>query len=154
MHQMALKERVLVNQVQALVSKAKRFHHPALHSRSKCLVIVWGNFHIDPSNHCLVLSYLPLHFHGFYFQSIVSYLVKHLQRPCRIGLSVTICTHGLPGIPVDHFGDKTPFLGERCSTDSSLADTGREHQVFLRNTDILWGHSHLRRVWGKVVFEN
>ena len=154
MHQMALKEWVLVNQVQALVSKAKRFHHLALHSRSKCLVIVWGNFHIDPCNLCLVLSYLPLHFHGFYFQSLVSYLIKHLQRPCRIGVSVTICTHGLSRIPVDHFGDKTPFPGERFSIDSSVADTGREHRAFLRNTDILWGRSQLRRVWGKVVFEN
>lgn len=127
-HQMAWKEWVLVSQAQALVSKAKHLDHQALHSRSKCFVIVWEIFHIDICNHCLVRSYLPLHFHGFCFQSLVSYLIKHLQRPCRIGLSVTICTHGLPSIPMDHFGDKTPFPGERCPTDSSLANTGKGHK--------------------------
>lgn len=82
---------------------------------------------------------LSFHFCDFCPQSLSSYLTKHPESPCRIGLSVTTCTHGLRSIPVGQFEDFMPFPSEHCSTDSSPADTGEVHKAVLSETWMYFG---------------
>lgn len=138
-----MKEWVLVTQVQAHFSKAKHPGHPSipkLEAKLFCCILETISTQTCAVIALFFLMFLPsFRFHGFCLQPFASYFVKHLERPCRISLSVTVCTHGLLCVPVDHFRDNTPFLWRALFSWHLSGEHRWRAQAYLSGTWMYFG---------------